>query len=110
MGNGRDVRAPLLVTATVDEIRLRGSLPLGASMYLKGRVIFIGSSSILVRCEVGEAGASPEGEQDSPARLVADFLYVSRDRLTGKASKVNRLFVEGPDAILFNQKFEEVWR
>lgn len=109
MGNGRDVRAPLLVTAAVDEIRLRGTLRPGADLFLKGRVIFVGSSSILVRCEVGDAGETDSSDMgDAAPRLVADFLYVSRDRVTGKASRVNRLSVQGSDEVLFNEKHAEV--
>ena len=62
MGNGTDVRPPILVTAAVDEVRLRGSLKPDSDIYMTGRVIFVGSSSMLVRCEVGHtSGGTPEG-------------------------------------------------
>ena len=96
VGNGTDVRPPMLVTAAVDEVRLRGSLRPDSNVYMRGRVIFVGSSSMLVRCEVGHArGSGPsvryfEDTDDKPL-LSAEFLYVARDRVTHKASKVNRL-------------------
>jgi acyl-coenzyme A thioesterase 9 len=121
MGNGTDVRPPILVTAAVDEVRLRGSLKPDSDIYMTGRVIFVGSSSMLVRCEVGHtSGGTPEGAavDDSSTRgscdeeplLCADFLYVARDAVTGKASKVNRLEVFGNaaaddrDRALFEEK------
>jgi hypothetical protein len=71
-------------------------------MYLKGRVAFVGSSSMLVRCQVGytapvpaaaatneDDGAAAAAMADSAPLLVADFLYVARDRATGRAAKVN---------------------
>ena len=110
-----------LVTAAVDEVRLRGSLKPDSDIYMTGRVIFVGSSSMLVRCEVGHtSGGTPEGAavDDSSTRgscdeeplLCADFLYVARDAVTGKASKVNRLEVFGNaaaddrDRALFEEK------
>ena len=48
-------RAPLLVTASVDEIRLSAPIePSVGNVELDGRVIFVGRSSMLVRCTVSQ--------------------------------------------------------
>ena len=116
---------------------MRGSMSTHADVYLRGRVIFVGSSSMLVRCEVGhtgppledasdtaptaaaaaavaggsEAGGKAVGTVDEAPLLVADFLYVARDRATGRASQVNRLDMAGAseaDQQLYQEKLDEV--
>lgn len=78
---------PLLVTAAVDKIRLDRPLPINEDVFLSGRVIWTGSSSMLVRMTM-RAGRRPgEGEQ----LLEADFVYVARDRAAGKAAKVHQI-------------------
>ena len=84
----RGVRPPLLVTASVDELLLHGALPPDRDLVLSGRVIFVGASSMLVRCHV-EWHAAPPAPAPGPL-LTADILYVARDRVTGKASQVPR--------------------
>jgi len=117
LGNG-PVRPPMLVTAAVDEVRLRGKLAPESDVGLQGRVAFVGSSSMLVRCEAGHidrrqqpsqgSGRAVWANADGPL-LVADFLYVSRDRITNKASRVNRLRCDTEeDQKLFDDKLAEV--
>ena len=95
-------RAPLLVTASVDEIRLLAPIePLAGSVDLDGRVVFVGRSSMLVRCTVSQGGKS---------KLTADFLYVARDKKTGKAHPVNTLAVsdDGEEKKAFDDAKQEV--
>lgn len=85
--------APALVTAAVDKITLDRPLPITEDVHLSGRVIWTGTSSLLVRMTM-RAGSRP-GEGDH--LMDADFVYVALDRATKKTAKVPQLVPETPE-------------
>ena len=93
---------PLLVTARVDEMRpvtlLRTTDPATGEplrMRMVARVIYTGSSSLSVRCELAQVAndADAQGplaivDRDAKLLLHADFVFVARDRVSGDATPV----------------------
>jgi len=97
-------KPPLLVTAAVDRISISRPLLVTEDLFLTGRVIWTGNSSMLVRMSM-RAGRRPSvGELLSEA----DFVYVAVDRATNRTAKVHQfvpetsedkeLFVHGANA------------
>lgn len=83
-------KPPLLVTAAVDRINFSRPLLITEDLFLTGRVIWTGNSSMLVRMSM-RAGRRPgEGEM----LCEADFVYVAVDRATNKTASVHQLTPE----------------
>lgn len=80
-------RSPRLVTASVDKIRLEpgAAISLKANYQMRGRVIWVGRSSMQIRMEM-----APSESPDS-ALLKADFTFVAKDAVSGKACALNKL-------------------
>lgn len=81
-----DGNPPLLVTAAVDRIKVARPLLISEDLYLTGRVIWTGSSSMLVRMKMRAGRHAGVGEQ----LLTADFVYVALDKRTKKTAKVHQ--------------------
>ena len=127
----RATRPQLLVTASVDRVRLMRALKLEEDVILSGAVAWVGRSSMVIRMEawpadhpdappceekktnvlretnVGKEGYAP----GSGPSLSADFTFVARDAVTNKSAAVNPL-VPDCDAsqTLFAQTAERVAR
>jgi len=80
----KDGKVPLLVTASVDKIRLSINPTLDRDMEMAGQVVWTGSSSMQIDLEVR---ALP----DTRAWINASFTFVARAPSTGKATAINRL-------------------
>jgi acyl-coenzyme A thioesterase 9 len=111
----RNTRPQLLVTASVDRVRLMRALKLEEDVILSGAVAWVGRSSMVIRME-----AWPAEHPDAPAcedaraetkktkneknknayakrsgpSLSADFTFVARDAVTNKSAAVNPLVPE----------------
>eukprot|EP00933_Yihiella_yeosuensis_P066348 TRINITY_DN70594_c0_g1_i1.p1 TRINITY_DN70594_c0_g1~~TRINITY_DN70594_c0_g1_i1.p1 ORF type:complete len:436 (-),score=68.63 TRINITY_DN70594_c0_g1_i1:109-1416(-) len=87
-------RMPVIVTASVDRIRLGPgvSISLDKNYVLSGRVIWVGRSSMKIRMELAVAGTSDK-------LLTSDFTFVARDKVTGKSHPINHLKVESDEEI-----------
>lgn len=84
---------PLLVTAAVDRITFSRPLMITEDLYLSGRVIWTGSSSMLVRMTMKSGRRPGVGE----LLMEADFVYVARDRAASKSAKIHQLVPETPE-------------
>lgn len=81
-------RPPLLVTATVEAIKLTGSdLSLEHDMTLRGKVVWTGTSSLDINMELIQHGVH---------KMSALFTFVARDPVTGASQRVNPLKPEKP--------------
>ena len=121
-------RPQLLVTASVDRVRLLRPLRLSEDMNLSGAVAWVGRSSIVIRME-----AWPRDHPDAPEdpglydpfaedrvkydsyepgpSLTADFTFVARDSVTNKGAAVNPLVPETDEQkALFERTAERVER
>ena len=105
-------RPQLLVTASVDRVRLLRPLRLKEDMTLTGAVAWVGTSSIVIRMEAWpadhpDAPADPDfhnptatkapggkNEYEPGPSLTADFTFVARDSVTNKGAPVNPLVPE----------------
>lgn len=111
----RNTRPQLLVTASVDRVRLLRKLKLDEDVTLSGAVAWVGRSSMVIRMEAWPAehpDAPPESSNSSDSdsikgtprnitatkysknsgpSLSADFTFVARDPLTNKSAAVNPL-------------------
>ena len=104
-------RPQLLVTASVDRVRLVRPLRLKEDMTLTGAVAWVGTSSIVIRMEAWpadhpDAPADPDfhnptatdrggkNEYEPGPSLTADFTFVARDSVTNKGAPVNPLVPE----------------
>lgn len=94
-----NTRPPNAVTASADNIRQFDTLSLHQKTFLHGAVAFVGTSSIVVRCDL-------KNEQGK-VLMRADFTFAARSNVTGKATPVNTLDLEN---LTEKQKedFEEV--
>ena len=108
-------RPQLLVTASVDRVRLLRPLRLKEDMTLTGAVAWVGTSSIVIRMEAWpadhpDAPADPDfynpmatkepggkNEYEPGPSLTADFTFVARDSVTNKGAPVNPLVPETDD-------------
>lgn len=119
----RNTRPQLLVTASVDRVRLMRALKLEEDVILSGAVAWVGRSSMVIRMEAwpAEHPDAPECEdaEDAETRdekknglgfapgpgvfgyekgsgpsLSADFTFVARDAVTNKSAAVNPLVPE----------------
>jgi len=85
-----DTRLPVLVTASVDRIRLGPGvmITLDQNYVLSGRVTWVGRSSMQIRMELASL-------KDAVRKtlLHADFTFVARDSVTGKGHPINLLQV-----------------
>lgn len=86
----RHGKVPLLVTASVDRIRLQSNPQLGEDMEMSGAVVWSGSSSMVIDMQVRLAS-------DPQPWITASFTFVARSPQTGKAAKINKLVPEAPD-------------
>lgn len=92
-----ETRPPLLVTATVERIRLTRQMPIdGGDLTLSGRVIWTGSSSMDIQIQCHQGAITPN--------LSAIFTFVARDPLTHKSTKINPVL---PDSNEEHKLFEE---
>ncbi len=126
----RATRPQLLVTASVDRVRLMRALKLEEDVILSGAVAWVGRSSMVIRMEAwpAEHPDAPQSEETNVLRettnfgkegyapgsgpsLSADFTFVARDAVTNKSAAVNPL-VPDCDATqtLFAQTAERVAR
>jgi acyl-coenzyme A thioesterase 9 len=126
----RATRPQLLVTASVDRVRLMRALKLEEDVILSGAVAWVGRSSMVIRMEAWPADHpdAPQSEETNVLRettivgkegyapgsgpsLSADFTFVARDAVTNKSAAVNPL-VPDCDAsqTLFAQTAERVAR
>jgi len=80
----KDGKVPLLVTASVDRIRLSSNPKLDRDMEMTGRVVWTGSSSMQIDLEVH---ALP----DAKPWISASFTFVARHPQTAKATAINKL-------------------
>ena len=105
-------RPQLLVTASVDRVRLLRPLRLKEDMTLTGAVAWVGTSSIVIRMEAWptdhpDAPEDPDihnptatdrggkkNEYEPGPSLTADFTFVARDSVTNKGAPVNPLVPE----------------
>jgi acyl-coenzyme A thioesterase 9 len=97
--NDPATRPPNAVTASADNIRQFKKLRLDQKTFLHGRVTYVGTSSIVVRCDLKN--------ERGDVLMGADFVFAARSNATGKATPVNPLDVE---ALTEEQKvtFDEV--
>lgn len=81
-------RLPVLVTASVDRIRLRPgvSIPLNKNYILTGRVIWVGKSSMQIRMDLSD--------EHKQSLLTSNFTFVARDPVTGRSHQINYLKVQ----------------
>jgi acyl-CoA hydrolase len=106
----RATRPQLLVTASVDRVRLMRALKLEEDVILSGAVAWVGRSSMVIRMEAWPADHpdAPQSEETNVLRettivgkegyapgsgpsLSADFTFVARDAVTNKSAAVNPL-------------------
>lgn len=97
-----DGEALVLVTAVVDRISFARPIPITDDVVLSGRVIWTGSSSMLVRMQMHAGRVEGQGEE----LLVADFVYVARDHSSGRSVKVPEVSSQTPDEIKLFQEGE----
>ena len=135
--SNRTTRPQLLVTASVDRVRLLRQLRLDQDVILSGAVAWTGRSSMVIRMEAWPAdhpdapsdvqhltsGELTSGEHapsssssSSHARgsgpsLSADFTFVARDPLTNRAAALNPLVPDTPETeALFEETSRRVAR
>ena len=131
----RSTRPQLLVTASVDRVRLLRQLRLDQDCVLSGAVAWTGRSSMVIRMEAWPANHpdAPSNPQhaasnehtpssssslsaDAYARgsgpsLSADFTFVARDPLTNRAAALNPLVPDTPETrALFEETARRVER
>uniref|UniRef100_A0A7S0LQL3 HotDog ACOT-type domain-containing protein n=1 Tax=Coccolithus braarudii TaxID=221442 RepID=A0A7S0LQL3_9EUKA len=75
-------RPPLLVTASVDQIKQLACITLDKDVHLSGVVSWVGRSSMRIQIKL---------EQADRVAMGAAFTFVARDRDTGKAVPINPL-------------------
>ena len=76
--------APMLVTASVDKIKLVRSITVGEDVEMIGQVIWTGRSSLVIRMTLEQAASDGHAE----ACMEANFTFVARDRETKKAAAI----------------------
>ena len=81
--NDPATRPPNAVTASADNIRQFMKLRLDQKTFLHGSVAYVGTSSIVVRCDL----KNEKGE----VLMRAGFTFAARSNVTGKATPVNQL-------------------
>jgi acyl-coenzyme A thioesterase 9 len=109
-----ETRPQLLVTASVDRVRLHRALRLDEDLTLTGAVSWVGRSSMVIRMEAwpadhpaapreyidddGDGGGDRTGGEKTRTTafapgpsLSADFTFVARDPVTNKSAAVNPL-------------------
>ena len=136
--SNRTTRPQLLVTASVDRVRLLRQLRLDRDVILSGAVAWTGRSSMVIRMEAwpadhpdapsdaqhltsgerasGDHAPSSSSSGTSRARgsgpsLSADFTFVARDPLTNRAAALNPLVPDTPETeALFEETSRRVAR
>ncbi|GAQ88735.1 Acyl-CoA thioesterase [Klebsormidium nitens] len=88
--NDPETRPLLLVTASVDRIRLARHIRMDADLAVTGKVTWVGRSSMEIQIRLDQPNASAE-QPDSRPPLVANFTFVARDITTNKAAAINPL-------------------
>jgi acyl-CoA hydrolase len=84
-----ETRPPMLVTAKIDSFAIEGVIPTDEDIFMAAKVAHVGRSSMTIRCQVQTRAQRDDPAQ--PAALVADVLYVARDRRSGRATAINPL-------------------
>jgi len=84
--NDPATRPPNAVTASADNIRQFKKLRLDQKTFLHGSVAYVGTSSIVVRCDLKN--------ERGDVLMRADFIFAARSNATGKATPVNPLDVK----------------
>ncbi|CAJ1417008.1 unnamed protein product [Effrenium voratum] len=97
-----ETRMPQLVTASVDRIRLAQgtAISLDKNYSMSGKVSWVGSSSCIIHMKLTRL-------DDSVDVVQANFTFVARDIVTGRACKINRLQPETAEENRLFQKAEE---
>ncbi|XP_057754106.1 acyl-coenzyme A thioesterase 2, chloroplastic [Arachis stenosperma] len=85
-------RPLIVVTASVDKIVLKRPISVDNDLKIVGSVIWVGRSSIEIQLEVTQC--KEDGSASDSVALTANFIFVARDSITGKAAPVNRLSPE----------------
>uniref|UniRef100_A0A7S4C2Y0 HotDog ACOT-type domain-containing protein n=1 Tax=Chrysotila carterae TaxID=13221 RepID=A0A7S4C2Y0_CHRCT len=80
--NNPSTRPLLLVTASVDQIKMEKPIVLEEDMELSGKVAWVGRSSMRIRMQFTQGGSKVMG---------AAFTFVARDRNTSKSTPINPL-------------------
>eukprot|EP00884_Botryococcus_braunii_P007169 jgi/Botrbrau1/16453/Bobra.0142s0049.1 len=88
---GGRCRAPILVTASVDAIKLKHRLSFDNDLSVTGKVVWTGRSSMDILMELRQA------HHQHDVSLAALFTFVARDPVTGQAMPVNPLVPGNPE-------------
>jgi acyl-coenzyme A thioesterase 9 len=83
---------PLLVTASVDSIRMKKRLVMTHDLTLTGSVAWVGRSSMLINMVMMD-------ETTGELLMEAGFTFVARDRETRKSTPINRLLPETTEEV-----------
>ena len=89
---------PLLVTASVNNIRMLNRLNVNHDLQLTGSVAWVGRSSMLINI-------SMEDKTTNECLMKADFTFVARDRETRKAVAINKL---APETLEEQNTFDQI--
>eukprot|EP00854_Cymbomonas_tetramitiformis_P003833 gene3833-4789_t len=96
----------LIVTASVDEVKLHERLCLDKDMQLSGAVTWVGRSSLNIRMDVRQ-GKCKDSLADASPSLSAEFTFVARNPVTGKSAVVHPLLPSSPEETALFQMGEE---
>nr|KYP40397.1 hypothetical protein KK1_038265 [Cajanus cajan] len=99
-------RPLLLVTAAVDKMVLNKPIHIDADFIIVGAVTWVGRSSMEIQLELTQSAQGNTNISNSPA-LVANFTFVARDSITGKASPINQISPESEQERLLWEEAEE---
>uniref|UniRef100_A0A5B7C7D6 HotDog ACOT-type domain-containing protein n=1 Tax=Davidia involucrata TaxID=16924 RepID=A0A5B7C7D6_DAVIN len=98
-------RPLLLVTASVDKMVLKKPISVDVDLKMAGAVIWVGRSSIEIQLEVIQS-TNENSDASKSIALTANFIFVARDSMTGKAAPVNRLSPETEQEKLLYEEAE----
>lgn len=82
-------RLPLLVTASVDAIKLRTRLDLSKDMHMSGAVVWTGRSAMDIEMQLRQDGPAPS--------MVSLFTFVARNPVDGRSTPINPLQPQTPE-------------
>ncbi|RDX95293.1 Acyl-coenzyme A thioesterase 9, mitochondrial, partial [Mucuna pruriens] len=99
-------RPLLLVTASVDKMALKKTIHIDADLTIVGAVTWVGRSSMEIQLELTQSAQGKPNISNSPA-LVANFTFVARDSVTGKAAPINQISPESEQERLLWEEAEE---
>ncbi|KAJ1396449.1 Thioesterase domain [Sesbania bispinosa] len=96
-------RPLLLVTAAVDKMVLKKPIHIDTDFTIVGAVTWVGRSSMEIQLELTQSAQGNKNIPNSPA-LVANFTFVARDSVTGKAVPINQISPEsGQERLLWEE-------